>query len=58
MLAIAERVADARDLEWAHLASRYPELFDRNPSIVERYYSRAILASERARVSSHDADHK
>jgi hypothetical protein len=51
MLAIAERLADSRTLNWPDFAARNPDLFERTPSIVERYYSRAMLDSERARAT-------
>ena len=50
MLLIAERLADARGLDWTAFASRYSELF-RKPSLVEQYYSDELLTSERARRS-------
>jgi len=48
MLLIAERVGVDRDGAWEVFAARYPELFA-TPSLVSRYYSDAVLASERAR---------
>lgn len=49
VLAIAERLFEAPDLGWPAFAGRYPELFERAPTLVERYYTPAQLASVRAR---------
>jgi len=51
MLAIAERLADARALDWPAFAVRHPELFQRTPSLVDRCYSKAVLDSDRARAT-------
>ena len=49
MLLIAERLAGARNADWASFSARYPELFD-NPPLVTCYYSNESLGSPRARA--------
>lgn len=49
MLLIAERLDDARDLPWTAFAARYPELLERTPPVLARYYSDDRLLSDRAR---------
>src|SRR6478672_8605489 len=39
MLLIAERLEDARELEWDDFAARHPELLRWQPSILSRFYS-------------------
>lgn len=48
MLLIAERLDEARELPWETFAARHPELFA-TPSLLTRYYSAELLASDRAR---------
>jgi len=49
MLIIAERRAGARELTWDAFAARHPDLLQRTPSVLARYYSDDLLASARAR---------
>jgi hypothetical protein len=49
MLLIAERLSGAERLDWATFAVRFPELLDKNPPLVTRYYTPEVLASDRAR---------
>lgn len=49
MLLIAERLDEARDLAWDAFAARFPELLERQPPILTRYYTDARLLSDRAR---------
>lgn len=49
LLLIAERLADARGLSWDEFAARNPDLLTWRPSILERYYPAATLASDYAR---------
>jgi hypothetical protein len=51
MLLIAERMDDGRDLPWPRFAERNGDLLVRSPSILDRYYTEAMLASARARRS-------
>lgn len=48
VLLIAERLGPARALPWDAFAERHPELFE-TPSLLTRYYTADILASDRAR---------
>jgi hypothetical protein len=50
LLIIAERLHEARDLDWDAFAARYPELLVRRPWILTRYYSQELLDSPRARA--------
>lgn len=47
---IHERMG-AHDEDFASFAARNPDLFQWNPSVLERYYRKETLASERARRS-------
>jgi hypothetical protein len=49
MLLIAERLEGSRDLAWPAFAARHPELLQRTPSILARFYSADVLASPPAR---------
>ncbi len=51
VLLIAERLDGARELSWPQFAARNPDLLERHPSALARYYSGALLSSERARRS-------
>lgn len=51
LLAIAERLQQAPQLEWPDFAARYPELFERQPSLLTRYYRDDTLQSARARAA-------
>ena len=46
---IHERKAGPRDETWEEFAARNPDLLGWNPSILDRYYDRETLFSERAR---------
>ncbi len=49
MLLIAERRAAADGTDWFAFCRANPDLFCRDEPIIRRYYSRGLLASERAR---------
>ena len=49
MLIIAERVADHPNWSWDQFAAAHPDLLVSKPSVLGRYYSDALLASDRAR---------
>ena len=49
LLIIAERLATDRDGAWGSFAERNPDLLERRPSILERYYSADVLRSEPAK---------
>jgi len=49
MLLIADRLFSSRGLSWEEFAARHPDLLQRQPSLLTRYYSEAVLASSRAR---------
>ena len=46
---MAERLAADREGAWESFAGRNPDLLERRPSILERYYSAELLASVRAK---------
>jgi hypothetical protein len=49
-LLIAECVEESgRELSWEEFAARHPDLLSWQPSILDRYYRPATLASERAK---------
>jgi hypothetical protein len=59
MLIIAERLAASRGLSWPEFAACHPDLLQRQPSVLARYYSDEVIASARARdvfVLPGDAD--
>jgi hypothetical protein len=49
VLVIADRLDAARGQPWADFIARNPDLLDRTPSVLARYYSDELLASDRAR---------
>jgi hypothetical protein len=49
LVVIAERLAVDGDGAWDSFVARNPDLFERRPSILERYYSAELLGSERAK---------
>lgn len=49
VLLIFERLRDSRDLTSDEFSTRHPDLLMWNPSVLEDYYSEALLASPRAR---------
>ena len=51
MLLIAERRANTAGGDWFSFRRKNSDLFAGNPSIVSRYYSSDLLASDRARQS-------
>ena len=51
MLIIAERLERARGLTWGEFAAANPDLLVRSPSPLSRYYSDALLSSDRARTA-------
>lgn len=48
---IAARLHETPELDWESFAARHADLLVRQPSILERYYSSEILASDRARAT-------
>jgi hypothetical protein len=51
LLKIAERCRDERAGDWQTFKAANPDLFERNPSLIQKYYSDALLSSEIARRS-------
>lgn len=51
LLKIAERCARNTEADWHAFKSANPDLFEWNPSIVQKYYSDPLLSSETARCS-------
>lgn len=49
VLLINERLDAGRDGTWEQFAARNPDLLTWAPSVLERYYEQATLASDRAR---------
>jgi len=49
LLLIAERQARSKARSWDEFAAAHPDLLIWKPSILERYYSKELLASELAR---------
>ena len=49
MIVIAERMADQDDDNWQDFVSAHPDLFTREPSLISRFYSDELIASDRAR---------
>lgn len=49
MLIIAERLAACPESSWNEFAAAHPDLLVSKPSVLGRYYSDALLASDRAR---------
>lgn len=49
LLKIAERCAGITEGDWNAFKTANPDLFQWNPSIVQKYYSDALLWSEKAR---------
>ncbi len=49
LLIIAERDALQPAADWAGFAASHPDLLAWKPSVLERYYSKALLMSDRAR---------
>jgi len=49
LLKIAERCARNSTADWHAFKAGNPDLFEWNPSIVQKYYSDALLSSEAAR---------
>ena len=51
LMLIHERLTYHQDDPWASFAEANRDLFDRSPSILDRYYDRELLASPLARTS-------
>jgi len=51
LLKIAERCRDKRPSDWPTFKAANPDLFAWNPSLIQKYYSDALLSSEIARRS-------
>lgn len=51
LLKIAERCRDKRAGDWPAFKAANPDLFEWNPSLIQKYYSEALLSSEIARRS-------
>ena len=51
LILIHERLAHHRDDRWSVFADANRDLFDRSPSILDRYYDREFLASPMARTT-------
>jgi hypothetical protein len=51
ILVIADRLGDGPALTWTEFAARNADLLERSPSVLSRYYSDDVLASDRARRS-------
>lgn len=49
LLLINERLAAARELDWDAFAAAHPELLSWKPSLLDRFYRRETLESDRAR---------
>src|SRR5689334_8836317 len=49
MLLIAERLSGIERLDWAAFAARFPELLEKSPPLVSKYYAPEVLTSDRAR---------
>lgn len=49
LLAIRERLDGCEGLSWAEFSTRHPELLAKNPPLLARYYTDALLRSDRAR---------
>ena len=49
MIAVGERLAGANDSEWSSFRAANEDLFAREPSLIQRYYSSDLLMSENAR---------
>jgi hypothetical protein len=49
LIKIAERCRDDADADWTAFKAANPDLFAWNPSLVDKYYSKALLASDTAR---------
>jgi hypothetical protein len=49
LIKIAERCRGMAAADWPAFKAANPDLFASNPSLVERYYSEALLSSETAR---------
>jgi hypothetical protein len=50
LLVIAERAAASRALTWDEFAAANSDLLSWNPSLLDRYYTRDLLWSDRARA--------
>jgi hypothetical protein len=50
LLLIAERLERGRDLDWREFAAANRDLLRRTPSVLSKYYTEALLGSDRARV--------
>ena len=51
LIKIAERCGGKAPTDWAAFKTANPDLFERNPSIIQRYYSESLLSSECARLA-------
>lgn len=49
LIKVAERLRAAPDLDWEAFKAANPDLFSWNPSLIEQYYSKALLESDTAR---------
>lgn len=49
MIQIAQRLSCKSDPDWPAFKADNPDLFEWNPSLVQKYYSDSLLASEAAR---------
>lgn len=51
MIAVSERLTDTSHTDWPDFKRHNKDLFARNPSLIQRYYSDAHLMSDHARRS-------
>ena len=49
LIKTAERCAGKAQTDWAAFKNANPDLFERNPSLVQQYYSESLLSSDDAR---------
>lgn len=49
LIKVAERIKAAPQADWPAFKAANPDLFAWNPSLVDRYYSKALLESDMAR---------
>lgn len=49
LLQIAERRADETVPDWAAFKAANADLFEKNPSLIQKYYSKSLLSSDTAR---------
>lgn len=49
LIKVAERLKAAPEADWPAFKAANPDLFARNPGLIEKYYSKALLESDTAR---------